>query len=1480
MVNYFPDSSNQHQSRHSYKHTRKSPGTEPKKVTPCSCSPSSSSSTSSSRSPSASNTPFRRSASHNNNKPQWDSRSHKVRRSRSLQLPERSPSLGRKDHSPSDYHNYNARYKPQTSAVQSNGFNGTQTRKQGKPPNLRYMSSDDKLRREAEEEARIVTEYLYGTRSREAARALLMQRCCEKLEDPPPRIPVPTETSYSVYLVPSSSQPRLLKRGLTSPSLGCSDRDCLNPCNPTTCDFWPHCSHRDGISTVCKSPNSYPYPTQQNGTSLKASQSYPCTEDRLQKKHNGVTYSSPPSLEQMNDKNLSVGRGISPCGDNYRGVSPSSDKIRASPCGGEKMRISPCGNEKVRVSPCGDKMRVSPCGDKVRMSPCGDKMRVSPCSDKVRVSPCGDKVRPSPAMCNGKIYAASQNGIARPPSGCGSSSSSDVWYTVSDRTTSKEMKTARSSGTCTPSLADSPNSSRPGSAPARSDCCSTMDAKQRSLSLPKSFQTNHIKHQLPHRQSDAWPGGVLSAPHSTRTAPATPIRDLLNGSATSDDNLPGMSKSSSTPLLDDPNPSWEWSQMNKAHDERIAPLLEAANQRHFSGYNVTESVLQKFRKSFSLRFYKKSASNSSSQHTSLDSTSTAKQYQHDFEPPDSPPHTDQKFRFGPLIWRSSKERRKGKKASRNQKCNSGDSGIQIEMVGRGTGDSSESHDTDHLADEEILDDTDSPLVVSKEALATNTARAISIVSSIFLSVLYSDLSSGGLARNVGKARRHPVTRDCTIFGPLIWRSSKEHRKGKKASRNQKCNSGDSGIQIEMAELQSRGLPRRRGQMVRRTHSDLGGQRLFHWDVCNSYRKMISSPSPVKTRMENCADVQTRTKRIRPHHALRRSVSQPLGINELSPLLRRKPIGSRTSNTLSDEDNTKTSGGPPGTRPGDGTNSLCCSDDELLSDSESSVTSLVSSRTSNTLSDEDNTKTSGGPPGTRPGDGTNSLCCSDDELLSDSESSVTSLGDRKRCGHGMDEDFVVLAEAVWDHVAMEAEELGFRAGDVIEVLDTLDRDWWWGTRGEASGWFPSAFVRLRVSQEDTVEDCLAALASGGSKTLRRRTSISLLSNDQVRSRVVRELINTERDFVKVLHDVSEGYLAECRRRNDMFSPEQIQTIFGNLEDILAFQSSFLEDLETKLDWDAPYKSCIGETFLKHKSGFRMYSEYCNSHPMAIATLQELYQHNNYSKFFEACRLMRGLIEIPLDGYLLTPVQRICKYPLQLAELLKYTKTDHPDYVKITEALEAMRDVAMLINERKRRMESLEKLAAWQQRVEGWEGEDLIETSSQLIHQGEVIRVTSGMWTNTITLFLFDHQLVYCKRDILKRNTHVYKARLNIDTSQIINLPDGKDPHLGVTVRHAIKIHCSDKDKWLLFCCRSLEDKARWLAAFQQERALVEQDREDGLEFAPAAKELARMSAARCHSSRPPVVKHRSIRRLTREQLEPSQPLSTKLPFNSK
>lgn len=57
--------------------------------------------------------------------------------------------------------------------------------------------------------------------------------------------------------------------------------------------------------------------------------------------------------------------------------------------------------------------------------------------------------------------------------------------------------------------------------------------------------------------------------------------------------------------------------------------------------------------------------------------------------------------------------------------------------------------------------------------------------------------------------------------------------------------------------------------------------------------------------------------------------------------------------------------------------------------------------------------------------------------------------------------VVCAEALWDHVTMDDQELGFKAGDVIQVLEASNKDWWWGRSEEKEAWFPASFVRVGV-----------------------------------------------------------------------------------------------------------------------------------------------------------------------------------------------------------------------------------------------------------------------------------------------------------------------------------------------------------------------------------------------------------------------------------
>uniref|UniRef100_A0A4W3IEQ0 Rho guanine nucleotide exchange factor 4-like n=1 Tax=Callorhinchus milii TaxID=7868 RepID=A0A4W3IEQ0_CALMI len=385
--------------------------------------------------------------------------------------------------------------------------------------------------------------------------------------------------------------------------------------------------------------------------------------------------------------------------------------------------------------------------------------------------------------------------------------------------------------------------------------------------------------------------------------------------------------------------------------------------------------------------------------------------------------------------------------------------------------------------------------------------------------------------------------------------------------------------------------------------------------------------------------------------------------------------------------------------------------------------------------------------------------------------------------------VVYAEALWDHVTMDDQELGFKAGEVIEVVDATNKEWWWGRIADSEGWFPASFVR--------------------------------------------------------------GYVKQCRKRTDMFSEEQLHTIFGNIEDIYKCHKKFLKGLEKKFNKDQPHLSEIGSCFLEYQTDFQIYSEYCNNHPSAYAELSKLMKINKYLYFFEACRLLQKMIDISLDGFLLTPVQKICKYPLQLAELLKYTNPEHRDYKDVEAALNAMKNVAKLINERKRRLENLDKIAHWQSSIENWEGDDVLARSSELIHSGELTKISQPQAKSKQRIFfLFDHQVVFCKKDLLRRDILYYKSRIDTDSMEVVDVEDGKEKDFNLSVKNAFKLQNKFTNEVHLFCAKKSSEKQRWLQAFEDERKRIQLDKETGFAITEVQKKQAMMNAKKSHPTGKP------------------------------
>lgn len=433
--------------------TRRSPaGSDTNK--PPNCSSPSSSSTSSneflSRSPPApSQQQIRRSAP---NRPyqttkspsQEDPSLQRVRRSRSLQLPEKKiPTFSRESSaqtriSPQHQEPHRSIVKIVTAPERSKKY----TAQSGKTQSADGHVLDEDMLREAE----VVTGFLYGNRSRAAAQALLMHRYNNNSitkEEKNKDVNKPINNGLTVYYVGNNKKDKqkVLVRGSTSPSLMTSKHsfemrtEAKNPCKPDTCDFWPHCAHRESLNREAQFV-------------MRSSQSYP-THQR--------------SLDSSNPESRAASRKIQ---DQYN---------RRAAQDVEKRKVLNGAPKDMR------ERRLSPNKQSVKRDQTDSAIY------EKKTSPLNPKSR-TPTFTTVS----------------GSSSGSDIWLTASDR--KSNVKNSGASTPLEDVLSGVKDEksreivlTRPGSAPSEEKSAELLVSQQRSMSLPKSFLSAN-NYQQPHQQ--------------------------------------------------------------------------------------------------------------------------------------------------------------------------------------------------------------------------------------------------------------------------------------------------------------------------------------------------------------------------------------------------------------------------------------------------------------------------------------------------------------------------------------------------------------------------------------------------------------------------------------------------------------------------------------------------------------------------------------------------------------------------------------------------------------------------------------------------------------------------------------------------------------------------------------------------------------------------------------------------------------------
>ncbi|CAH8447280.1 unnamed protein product [Schistosoma rodhaini] len=311
----------------------------------------------------------------------------------------------------------------------------------------------------------------------------------------------------------------------------------------------------------------------------------------------------------------------------------------------------------------------------------------------------------------------------------------------------------------------------------------------------------------------------------------------------------------------------------------------------------------------------------------------------------------------------------------------------------------------------------------------------------------------------------------------------------------------------------------------------------------------------------------------------------------------------------------------------------------------------------------------------------------------------------------------------------------------------------------------------------------------------------------RAYCIREIVDTEKNYVDVLKMLIEKYKHPLI---GVLSHNEIEEIFKYIEELHTIHREFLSNLSLATSATMNFLS-LSDVFLKTRDNLLIYGEYCGHLQHAQNLVYEIMRNDVEKRNkIELCQSnSEKYNKFALAELLTIPIQRVLKYHLLLEHLCKLTPADHYDRSDLIVAHEAMREVALSINDVKRDLDTISSIDQIQSSLlEIMLPPDKRLSSYGHLHMDGEVKVLSESENKAKTryLFLFDKILIVCKP---KGDSFTFMFAYHVVNGQFqrVTLPNKKGYSYGFTLPIL-----GDRDSPnLTFFTKSEELRTAWMKA---------------------------------------------------------------------